>query len=80
MILYLCKLFIGSWCKLFEIQYADKPDSGAVKSNFGHLEGASGFAGLAKAVLAVEKGVIPPNTNFENCNPQIDADFFHMKV
>jgi acyl transferase domain-containing protein/NADPH:quinone reductase-like Zn-dependent oxidoreductase/SAM-dependent methyltransferase len=46
---------------------------GAVKSNVGHLEGASGVAGVIKAVLALEKGIIPPNTNFERLNPQIDA-------
>ncbi|KAL5041185.1 hypothetical protein BDW71DRAFT_213267 [Aspergillus fruticulosus] len=46
---------------------------GAVKSNVGHLEGTSGVAGVIKAVLALEKGVIPPNTNFEKINPRIDA-------
>ncbi|KAL4860796.1 hypothetical protein BDV12DRAFT_208828 [Aspergillus spectabilis] len=46
---------------------------GAVKSNVGHLEGASGVAGVIKAVLALEKGIIPPNTNFEKLNPRIDA-------
>ena len=32
----------------------------------GHLEGTnvSGIAGIVKAILAVEKGIIPPNTNF----------------
>lgn len=39
----------------------------------GHLGGASGIAGVIKAILAVEKGIIPPNTNFERLNPQIDA-------
>ncbi|KAK2612526.1 hypothetical protein QQS21_001464 [Conoideocrella luteorostrata] len=46
---------------------------GALKSNLGHLEGASGVAGVIKAVLSLEKGVIPPNTNFEKLNPRIDA-------
>ncbi|KAL8962774.1 MAG: hypothetical protein Q9193_000876 [Seirophora villosa] len=52
---------------------------GAVKSNIGHLEGSSGFAGIIKAVIALEKGIIPPNANFENLNPQIDAEFLHLK-
>ncbi|OTA67063.1 putative polyketide synthase [Hypoxylon sp. EC38] len=45
---------------------------GASKSNIGHLEGASGIASIVKAVLVLEKGVIPPNANFEKPNPKID--------
>lgn len=53
---------------------------GAVKSNIGHLEGASGVAGVIKAILVLEKGIIPPNTNFERVNPKIDMDFLRIKV
>lgn len=52
---------------------------GAVKSNVGHLEGTSGVAGVIKAVLALEKGVIPPNTNFEQLNPSIDAASLNLR-
>ncbi|KAK4183162.1 hypothetical protein QBC35DRAFT_125003 [Podospora australis] len=52
---------------------------GAVKSNIGHLEGTSGLAAVIKTILALEHGIIPPNTNFEKLNPQIDADFFNMR-
>ncbi|KAF2470882.1 thiolase-like protein [Lindgomyces ingoldianus] len=53
--------------------------SGAAKSNFGHLGGASGLLGVIKTILAIEKGVIPPNTNFEKLNANIDDAFFHLK-
>lgn len=52
---------------------------GALKSNVGHLEGASGIAGVIKALLVLEKSIIPPNTNFEKVNPKIDTDFLHIK-
>lgn len=34
---------------------------------------------MAKTILALERGVIPPNANFELLNQHIDADFFHLK-
>ena len=52
---------------------------GAVKSNLGHLEGASGLAGVIKTILALEKGPIPPNANFKSLNPQIDAEFLKLQ-
>ncbi|RYP11616.1 hypothetical protein DL765_007664 [Monosporascus sp. GIB2] len=52
---------------------------GAIKSNIGHLEGASGLAGVIKAVLVLEKGIIPPNANFEELNPKIDAEFLRLR-
>jgi acyl transferase domain-containing protein len=55
-------------------------DRGAVKSNIGHLEGASGLAGVIKAILVLEKGIIPPNANFEKLNPKIDAYYLRLKV
>lgn len=45
---------------------------GSVKTNIGHLEVASGVAGLIKAALAVERAVIPASLHFTAPNPQID--------
>ncbi|NTX01462.1 non-ribosomal peptide synthetase/type I polyketide synthase [Myxococcus sp. CA040A] len=44
---------------------------GSAKSNFGHLDTAAGVAGLIKAALTVERGLIPPTLHFERPNPAI---------
>lgn len=46
---------------------------GAVKTNVGHLEGASGIAGLIKAIIVAETGIVPPNANFEKLQPRLAA-------
>lgn len=53
---------------------------GAVKSNIGHLEGASGLASLIKTVMVLEKGIIPPNIWFERSNSSILAEEWRIKV
>src|SRR6202000_3286994 len=53
---------------------------GSVKTNVGHLEAASGFAGLLKAMLALEKGVLPRSRNFATPNPAIDFDSLNLSV
>jgi len=53
---------------------------GSVKSNLGHLEAAAGVAGLAKAVLAVNRGVIPANRGYQNPNPHIPFASLRLKV
>ncbi|GIJ19741.1 type I polyketide synthase [Micromonospora lutea] len=53
---------------------------GSVKSNFGHLETAAGMAGLIKAILAVEKALIPPTCNFSELNPRIDFTGSPLRV
>ncbi len=47
---------------------------GSVKSNFGHLKGAAGSAGILKVVLALNDKVIPPSLHCETPNPAIDFD------
>jgi acyl transferase domain-containing protein len=53
---------------------------GSVKSNFGHLENASGVISIIKATLMLEKGFILPNTNFEKPNENIPFSKWNMKV
>lgn len=46
---------------------------GSVKSNMGHSEPASGLCSIAKMLIAMEAGVIPPNLHFNKPNPDIAA-------
>lgn len=45
---------------------------GSIKSNLGHLEPASGMAGLAKALLVLMHGEVPPSLHLSTRNPKID--------
>ncbi|PFH37181.1 hypothetical protein BESB_036390 [Besnoitia besnoiti] len=45
---------------------------GALKTNVGHLEGASGLAGLLKAVLCLNRHRVPPNLHLKKLNRYID--------
>ncbi|GAA3755601.1 amino acid adenylation domain-containing protein [Salinactinospora qingdaonensis] len=47
---------------------------GSVKSNIGHLEGASGLIGLIKVVLSLHHGAIPASLGFTQLNSEIDLD------
>src|SRR3954468_15889868 len=45
---------------------------GSVKSNIGHLDTASGVAGLIKTVLVLQNRAIPGSLHFTAPNPEID--------
>ncbi len=53
---------------------------GAIKTNIGHLEAAAGLAGLAKAVLVLQRGEIPPHLHFTTPNPYIDWAHLSLTV
>ena len=45
---------------------------GSAKTNLGHLETASGMAGLLKVILSLKNRAIPPSLHFNDPNPNID--------
>ena len=66
-------LEVEALAEVFKERSADKPLLiGSVKTNIGHLEAASGVAGLIKTVLALQQGEIPAHLNFKRPSPHID--------
>jgi acyl transferase domain-containing protein/NADPH:quinone reductase-like Zn-dependent oxidoreductase/acyl carrier protein len=53
---------------------------GSVKTNIGHLEPASGMAGLLKASLALDRGIVPPTLHCEAPNPNIAFDKLNLRL
>ncbi|MBV9824293.1 MAG: SDR family NAD(P)-dependent oxidoreductase [Alphaproteobacteria bacterium] len=53
---------------------------GSVKTNIGHLEPASGMAGLLKAAMALDHGIVPPSINWDAPNPNIPFEKLNIRV
>lgn len=53
---------------------------GSVKSNLGHLEAASGVAGLIKSLFILENRLIPATIGIKQLNPHIDFDDLNLEV
>nr|WP_294524190.1 type I polyketide synthase [uncultured Rhodopila sp.] len=53
---------------------------GSVKSNIGHLEAASGMAGIMKSILCLIHNAIPPLGTLETPNPAIPFDRLGLRL
>ena len=53
---------------------------GSVKTNIGHLESASGAAGLIKVVLSLQNDLLPQSLHFDNPSPHIPWDSLPVRV
>jgi len=47
---------------------------GSVKGNIGHMGPAAGMAGLAKVLMSMRHGTIPPTVNLERINPRLELE------
>ena len=52
----------------------------ATKSQIGHPQGASGAAGLAATLAAMQTGIIPPTINLDEPDPDCDLDYVPLEA
>src|SRR5471032_1305268 len=70
---------------LMEVASAGRPVDrplliGSVKTNVGHLETASGMAGLFKIILSLKHRAVPASLHFKTPNPRIDFEGGALRV
>jgi len=53
---------------------------GSIKSNLGHLESASGVAGLAKVLSCIQHRAVPATIGIKKPNPNIKFDDWNIEV
>lgn len=53
---------------------------GSVKANIGHTKAAAGVAGLIKATLALNTGIIPPTTGCETPHPALCGETPALRI
>ncbi|KAI9035124.1 type I polyketide synthase [Aspergillus affinis] len=53
---------------------------GSVKPNVGHLEAGAGAVGLIKAILSVQRGILPPQANLKILNSRMNWDQTGLRV
>lgn len=56
-------------------KHAERIPMSATKSQIGHPQGASGTAGIAATLCAMQTGWIPPTINLDEPDPECDLDY-----
>ncbi len=56
-------------------KHAERIPMSATKSQIGHPQGASGAAGIAATLCAIQTGWIPPTINLDEPDPECDLDY-----
>ncbi|MBC7901074.1 MAG: beta-ketoacyl-[acyl-carrier-protein] synthase family protein [Saprospiraceae bacterium] len=56
-------------------KHAYKMPMSATKSQIGHPQGATGAAGIAATLLAMNESIIPPTINLDVADPDCDLDY-----
>jgi acyl transferase domain-containing protein len=53
---------------------------GSIKPNVGHTEGCAGLAGVFKAILSLERGIILPTAEVQILNPKLKLDDWNIAL